>query len=185
MFKTIIKTYNLKKLIFKISFFVIFFCYFFSSNTALSKVNKKNQSISVQIGVNGISNKTKSYGLQFIPPDIAYSHEIFDDDYFNISGGFFYDNIGVKIQDKNFSYRVGTRIDFGMELGKYTPYFTTGFATIRNAHNYQSSLIYGAGILKRLTHDFALSNEINFQNVHYQNSSFTIVNLSLGINYLF
>jgi hypothetical protein len=158
---------------------------FLAPNFALAKINKKSQSISIQVGVNGVNSDRKSYGLQFFPPDIAYSHEMFDNNIVNISGGVFYDNIGVKIKDRNFSYRVGSRIDFGLELGRYTPYITSGLATIRNAHNYQSSAIFGTGILTRINRDFMLTNEINFQNVHYKNSSYTIVNLSVGVNYLF
>lgn len=175
----------MKKFFIKITLITTAICCFFITNFASASDNKKDQSLSIQIGVNGVNDDRKSYGLQFIPPDISYSHELFDNDIMNISGGIFYDNIGVKIKDKNFSYRVGTRVDFGLEIEKYTPYLTVGFATIRNAHNYQSSKIFGTGILTRINQNFMLINEINFQNVHYKNSIYTIVNLSIGINYLF
>ncbi|NBV07170.1 MAG: hypothetical protein EBS06_08070 [Proteobacteria bacterium] len=158
----------------------------FSISPALcDDVNKYTQSISVQFGINGSLNDAKSYGLNFLPPDLSYSHELYDDDFFNISTATFYDNIGVKVQDTNFSYRVGQRIDFGVELEKYTPYITTGFGTMRNAHHYQTSLVYGTGFLIRIAERYLWANEINFQNVHYQNSQQDIVNISTGITYAF
>lgn len=96
-----------------------------------------------------------------------------------------YDNIGVKIKDSNFSYRAGQRIDFGLELEKYTPYVTVGLGIIRNDHHYQTSPVYGTGFLTRIAERFLWVNEINFQNVHYLNSNYDIVNLSTGIVYGF
>ncbi len=144
-----------------------------------------NQSLSVQIGVNGNSQDSSSYGLQFIPPDLAYSRELFDNDSINISTASFYDNIGVKVKDTDFSYRVGQRVDIGLELGKYTPYITTGFGIIRNEHHYQTSPVYGTGFLVRISERFLLVNEVNIQNVRYQNSRFDILNISTGVVYAF
>ncbi|MBU6338630.1 MAG: hypothetical protein KGQ36_01470 [Rickettsiales bacterium] len=148
-------------------------------------VNKYNQSISIQFGLNGVLHDSKSYGLAFIPPDLAYSHELFDNDVINISTATFYDNIGVKVLDTNFSYRVGQRFDFGVELGKYMPYVTFGLGIIRNAHHYQTSPVYGSGILFRISKKLLWANEINFQNVYYQNSHYEILNLSTGLTYGF
>jgi len=92
-----------------------------SVNAQADNINYYNQSISLQAGINGILENSNSFGLQLIPPDISYSRELFDDDNVNISTATFYDNIGVKITDNNFSYRFGQRMDFGVELEKYTP----------------------------------------------------------------
>jgi len=143
-----------------------------------------NSSISVQVGVNGTLQDSK-YDLVFLPPDLAYSHELFDNDVFNISTSTYYDNIGVKVQDTNFTYRVGQRVDFGMELGKYTPYLTLGLGTIRNAHHYQTSPVYGTGILYRMSERFLWVNELNLQNVVYHKSHYDVANLSTGVVYAF
>jgi hypothetical protein len=119
-----------------------------------------------------------------IPPDVSYSHELFDNDTWNISTSTFYDNIGVKIKGTNFSYRVGQRMDVGMELGKYTPYATFGFGIMRYAHNHQTTPVYGTGVLKRISERFLWVNEINFQGVSYQGHA-TVVNVSTGLVYAF
>lgn len=156
-----------------------------TTSARADNVNKYRQSISIQFGLNGNLHDSKSYGLAFIPPDLAYSRELFDNDIINVSTATFYDNIGVEIRDTNFSYRVGQRFDVGVELGKYTPYVTLGFGIIRNAHHYQTSPVYGSGILFRLSKQLLWANEINFQNVLYKNSHYEIVNLSTGLTYGF
>ena len=157
----------------------------FTSQTLADSVNRYTNSFSVQFGLNGAMQAPQSYGLQFIPPDLSYSHELYDDDVINISTATFYDNIGVKVKDTNFTYRVGQRIDFGLELGKYTPYVTLGLGSIRNAHHYQTSLVYGTGFLVRIAKRWLVVNEINFQNVHYGNSHYDILNASVGFVYAF
>lgn len=165
-----------------ISFLMVIFSSF---SAKADEKNRYKQSFSVQIGINGSLQDSSSYGLQFLPPDLAYSHELFDNDVINISTATFYDNIGVKVKNTNFSYRVGQRLDFGMELGKYTPYLTLGFGMIRNAHHYQTSPVYGTGFLIRISERFLLVNEVNFQNVIYNNLHYDIVNLSSGLVYAF
>ena len=164
---------------------VAIFCSFFIHYPAFGQSEKTNQSISIQVGINGVNNDRSSYGLQLLPPDIAYSREIFNFKTLNISGGVFYDNIGVKIKDQNFSYRFGARVDLGFDMGRYNPYITSGYATIRNGVHYQPAIVFGSGFLTKINRNLMWSNEINFQNVEYANSSYTIVNLSTGVNYLF
>ena len=177
-----------KKLTSKI-LLVAFFYSSFAHQSQADEVNLYNSSISVQFGLNGSAGNKDSYGLAFLPPDISYSRELFDNDFWNISAGAFYDNIGVKVANKdqstNFSYRVGTRIDFGIELGKYTPYITTGLGTIRNSQHYQTSPVYGTGFLIRLSKHLLMINELNFQKVAFNQEGYTIVNLSTGITYGF
>jgi hypothetical protein len=142
-------------------------------------------SISIQVGLNGTLQNSKSYGFQSIPPDMAYSYEFFDNNKINMTTSTFYDNIGVKIQDKNFSYRVGQRIDVAMEMKHLTPYITFGLGTIRYGHVYQSSPVYGFGILKKISRNMSLVNEINFQRVYYNHNSYDILNASIGVVYNF
>lgn len=149
------------------------------------KVNHYNQSFSIQIGLNGTLQNSSSFGLQFFPPDMSYSRELFDNDVVNISTATFYDNIGVLIKESNFSYRVGQRIDVGLELGKYTPYVTLGLGIIKNDHHHQTSPVYGTGFLTKISKGVMWVNEINFQNVYYQSSRYDIVNLSTGITWGF
>lgn len=145
-------------------------------------------SVSVQVGLNGAMQDSKSYGFQSVPPDMSYAYEFFDNNHINLSTATFYDNIGVKVLDTNFSYRVGQRFDLGFELKHYTPYVTLGLATIRYGHNYQTSPVYGVGFLTRLnkvSKRLSLVDEINFQHVTYQNSGYDIVNVSIGLVYNF
>ena len=173
--------------------FLLFLISFFCAQSATAyepevevvpgKENRYNSSISVQFGINGMSRNSQSYGLQFIPPDMSYSRELFDNDVVNISTATFYDNIGVKENGVNYSYRVGQRLDFGLELGKYTPYVTLGAGVMRYTHRYQTSPVYGIGFLKRMSKRVFFVNEINFQHVKYRDTSGDIVNLSVGIVY--
>lgn len=159
--------------------------YFLAATLISFSAKAYDQSLSIQIGVNGNSQDSSSYGLQLVPPDLAYSKELFDNDSINISTASFYDNIGVKVRDTDFSYRIGQKIDVGLELGKYTPYVTAGLGIIRNDHHYQTSPVYGTGFLVRISERFLLVNEANIQNVRYQNSRFDILNISTGVVYAF
>ena len=160
------------------------FVVFISQVAQADEKRHYNQSISLQIGENG-TLQDGQYSLAFVPPDVSYSHELFDNDIVNISTATTYDNIGVKIQGANFSYRIGQRVDFGLELGKYTPYITIGMASIRGGHHYQTSPVYGSGFLVRIAKRFLWVNELNFQSVHYQQKDYDIVNLSTGLIYAF
>ena len=53
-----------------------------SSTAKAGEKRHYNSSISVQVGVNGTLQESK-YDLVFLPPDLAYSHELFDNDVFN------------------------------------------------------------------------------------------------------
>ncbi len=174
---------NNKSLKFSMFFFVCFFYHSFNYAFA-QKINQFTNSISIQIGANG-TTKSGNFGLQFIPPDISYSREIFDNDFLNISTATFYDNIGVKINNSNFSYRLGQRIDFGIEIHRFTPYLTIGIAAIKNVHHFHSSAVYGSEILYRVSKRIILVNELNFQNVHFQSQRNKIVNLSTGLVFAF
>lgn len=156
-----------------------------SSLAKADNVNKYKQSFSIQFGINGYNSNQQSYGFAVVPPDFAYSHELFDNDLLNISTATFYDNIGVNVKGREFTYRVGQRLDFGLELGKYTPYVTLGFGTMRGGHNFQTSAVYGSGFLTRISERWLWVNEINFQNIHSQNSSYVIANISTGLTYGF
>ncbi len=161
----------------------IIFCASFSARA--NNEGNYTSSLSVQVGINGTLQDFSSFGLQFIPPDVSYSHELFNNDVLNISTASFYDNIGVKIKGTNFSYRVGQRIDFGIELGKYLPYATLGFGVMRYSHHWQTSPVYGIGFLTRITERLLWVNELNFQDVSYQKSHRTITNISSGIVFAF
>ncbi len=141
-------------------------------------------SVSLQLGINGTVQDSK-YDLVFIPPDLSYSREIFDNDNVNISTATYYDNIGVEIEGSNFSYRVGQRIDIGYEIENYVPYITAGIGIIKNAHHFQTAPVYGVGIMYQLSPRVWLVNEINFQNVRYQNRHYDIANLAIGVTYMF
>lgn len=167
------------------SFLFVFFAEEALAEEILSKRKKYRNAVAIQLGVNGNLADSNSYELAIIPPDVSYSHEIFHDKKFNIAATAFYDNIALKIKDTHFAYRVGAKIDAGFELGQYTPYLTFGFGVMRYGHHYQTSPIYGGGILQRLSDRISWVNELNFQNVRYQNSGYEIVNFTTGIAYSF
>lgn len=155
-----------------------------SSNCAWTEEKKHYyNSVSVQVGFNGTLQDSK-YDLQLLPPDLSYSHELFSDN-FILSTSSFYDNIGVKVQDTEFTYRIGQRMDLGLEVGKYTPYLCLGLGVIRNDHHYQTSPVYGSGLSFALSQRIMWINELNFQNVVYHKNHYTIANLSTGIVYNF
>lgn len=164
-------------------FVVSYSCESFSKDSV--KLNEFNQSVSIQIGLNGNLSDSQSYGLQLLPPDLSYSREIFKINDFNLSTSTFYDNIGVKISDANFKYRIGQRVDIVRAFNLYSPYLTIGLGSMRTNNNYQTSLVYGAGLLMKISKRFSLVNEINFQNVHHQSKDYNIVNLSTGMVYNF
>ena len=187
-FKFLNQAISKHNFIFKVVLFVINIVFLINNAKAendLKKTNRYSQSLSIQFGINGYLSDKNSFGLQLIPPDLSYSVELFDNDIFNISTAIFYDNIGVKIKDSNFSYRFGQRLDFGYEFGIFTPYITMGLGSIRKNHNYQTSMIYGGGFLTKIRERILWANEINFQDVHRSNSSYKIANLSTGIVYAF
>lgn len=184
--------------------FLGIFLLFFSNNAfaqtienEVEKIEKKiveveksgsltRHSVSIQFGVNGALQSDESFGLQLVPPDISYGYEFFDNNLFNFSTATFYDNIGVKVRDAEFTYRVGQRIDLAREFKNCcTPYITGGIATIRRGHHYQTGPVYGAGILFKIMKKFSLVNEVNMQRVFYQNSGYDILNASVGVVYDF
>jgi len=167
---------------------IIFLAFFlFTTPLALAAdidYSYKN-SISIQVGINGVMHNGHSFELQFFPPDLSYAREIFENEILDISTATFYDNIGVEINGANFSYRVGQRIDVGLKIGNYVPYATLGFGIIKYPRHRQTSPVYGIGFLEKITKRFLWVNEINFQDVFYQNSYNTIANISTGIVYNF
>lgn len=156
----------------------------FCANAADIDASYKN-SVSIQFGINGATQSKNSFELQFFPPDLSYAREIYEGEFYDISTSTFYDNISVKVRDTNFSYRVGQRMDFGIKIRNYIPYVTIGLGIIRSQHHYQTSPVYGAGLLTKITKRFLWVNEINFQDVRYQQTYATIANLSTGIVYNF
>lgn len=175
------------KKFYQISLVIILFA--FSANALAGSTEESGSlskhSLSLQVGINGAMQDTKSYGFQSIPPDVSYAYEFFDNNHFDISTATFYDNIGVKIADTDFSYRVGQRFDLAFEMQHCTPYVTLGLASIRYGHKYQTSPVYGFGYLKKISKHLAFVNEINFQHVTYQKSGYDILNASVGVVYNF
>lgn len=91
----------------------------------------------------------------------------------------------MQIENDDFSYRIGQRIDFGFEFDRYTAYSTIGFGIMRNNHKRQTSPVYGFGFLTEINKKILWVNEINFQDVRSGDAHYKIANLSTGLTFLF
>ena len=143
---------------------------------AISKNNYKN-SVSLRFGLNGATQVRSSYGLAFLPPDASYARELFNNGKFNLTTTSFYDNIGVKVNETNFSYRVGQRFDIAAYFGKYAPYLTYGLGIMRTDHHYQISSVYGTGLFIKTSERMGVVEEVNLQKVSSQNRQYDIINI--------
>ncbi len=176
---------NLFIVVFSKKFLIPIALFFFTPLRAYSQSIHEvyKNAASIQFGLNGATGDKGSYGLQIVS-DLSYAREIFEHGKFNISAGIFFDNIWVKTDDKNFTWRVGPRFDFGYTLTTSTAiYATTGIGAMRykidsNNHTKLSG-VYGAGIVRHVS-------EFNIQPVSFrQDKTYNIINLSAGLIYGF
>ena len=157
-------------------------CFLPLASFADVETTQLKHSVSVQLGINGAAGKKGSFGLQAIPPDLSYSYKLFDNNRYVFSTSFFYDNISVQLENMNFNYRFGQRVDLGYEMKDTLLYgtFGMGYMVMQKLSN-STSPVYGFGIVRDITTHLAIMSELNFQNIKSQ----TIINYSIGVIYSF
>ncbi len=175
-------------------FFIPMFVRLFVALFAITRIvfadfaqkDRHKHSLSAQIGANGVSGVLSTFGLQFFPFDASYAYKFFDNNRYSLSTATFYDNIGVEMEGMNFNYRIGQRVDFGIETKDSLFYGTIGLANlfIDNSTS-QISPVYGFGFARDITHHFAIVTEINFQDVWKAMGHYNIANFSVGLIYCF
>ncbi len=148
------------------------------------KINEFENSVAFQVGANGTAHDG-DFEFAFFPIDVAYSRELYDNDLINVSTSSFYDYIDTDVEGMNFEYRLGQKVEVGFEIGKYTPYVTAGFATIKRAYDHQTTPVYGSGILYRMSKRLLFVNELNFQPIKHQDDHYEVVNFTTGVAYIF
>jgi len=86
----------------------------------------------------------------------------------------------------NFNYRLGQRVDFGLEAKDSLLYGTIGLANLFiDTSTSQIPPVYGFGYARDITHHFSIVTEINFQDVWRAMGHYSTANLSVGFVYCF
>lgn len=168
---------------------IIYISFYGISFHALADVEQMKlhkHGISAQAGLNGISGAPSTFGLQIFPFDVSYSYKFFDNNRISVSTSMFYDNIGAELNNINFDYRLGQRIDAGFEMKDTFVYGTFGFGyMVMQGSSNLVSPVYGFGVVRDITDVFAIVTELNFQDVYKAGGDYNIVNLSVGVIYSF